>query len=83
MSNTLDYGRRRSGRPHRWVLAVAPTAAVAGLFAARSWRAHRARLEDHRLYLEQQRSRQDFERAFQRGPGPASNRAAVQRHGQG
>jgi hypothetical protein len=77
MSPTLDYGRRPSRRNWR-VLFVALVLAHVAWLGVRTWRLHRARLEDRRLYLEQVKIRQEFDRQLtrqlQRPPPPAPSR---------
>jgi hypothetical protein len=77
MSNTLEYGRRRSRR-HWRVLAVALVLAGAAYFPVRWVRLYRARLEDRRLFLEQVKIRQEFDRQLQQLAHPVSTPAATQ-----
>jgi hypothetical protein len=80
MSTPLDYGRPPSRR-HWRVLIVALLHAGAAWYSVRSWRLYRARFEDRRLYLEQVKIRQEYDREFERQfqlPRPATNPAATQ-----
>ena len=72
MPNVLNYGRRRSRRDV-FILAAAVVIALAiGGIGVRRWR---LRIEDQRLWAEQRRIREEFDRQFSRALGPTSNPA--------